>query len=167
MLAVVDAGPLYAAADASDQHHSRCLAVFERANLHFLLAAFAVAEASYLLGRRAGPSAEAAFLRGLAGYDVEAPAPGTGPGPQSSSSSTRTSRSAVPTRRSSPWRSASTRRWSSPWIVATSAPSARAIGPHWSCFRTSALNGLEGRSTRPLARDAVGHGLPVRLVDAE
>lgn len=75
MLAVVDAGPLYAAADASDQHHSRCLAVFERADLYFVLAAFAVAEASYLLGRRAGPSAEAAFLRGLAGYDVEAPAP--------------------------------------------------------------------------------------------
>lgn len=74
MLAIVDAGPLYAVADSSDRQHSDCLSVFERTDLHFVIAAFAVAEASYLLGRHAGASSEAAFLLGLAGYDVEAPA---------------------------------------------------------------------------------------------
>jgi uncharacterized protein len=50
--------------------------VFERADLHYVIPALVVAEASYLLGRRLGPSAEAAFLRGLRDLDVDAPTPG-------------------------------------------------------------------------------------------
>ncbi len=34
-----------------------------------------VAEATYFVGTRLGPSAEAAFLRGVAGLEVEAPSP--------------------------------------------------------------------------------------------
>ena len=46
MLAIVDAGPLYATADGDD-----------------------------FVGRRLGARAEAAFMRGLAAFDVEGPAP--------------------------------------------------------------------------------------------
>lgn len=74
-LAVVDASALYAAADADDTHHERCLSVLGRADLHLVIAALPLAEALYLVGRRLGARAEAAFLRGLKTYDVEAPAP--------------------------------------------------------------------------------------------
>ena len=73
MLAIVDAGPLLAAANAADPDHERCVAVLGRRELQPVIAAGAVAEVSYLLGARAGPAAEAAFLSGLAGYDVETP----------------------------------------------------------------------------------------------
>jgi predicted nucleic acid-binding protein len=73
MIAVVDAGPLYAAADASDADHDRVLHVLRRRDLHLIIAALAVAEASYLIGKRLGPAAEATFLRALTAFDVEAP----------------------------------------------------------------------------------------------
>jgi uncharacterized protein len=76
LLAVVDTGPLVAAADRSEPEHQRSADVFERADLHFVIPALVVAEASYLLGRRLGPSAEAAFLRSLRDLDVDAPTPG-------------------------------------------------------------------------------------------
>lgn len=38
--------------------------------------ALVVAEAAHLVGTRLGAAAEAAFIRGLAAVDVEAPAPG-------------------------------------------------------------------------------------------
>jgi len=75
MLAVVDAGPLYATADADDQDHETCAAVLSRADLRLVVPALAVAEATYFVGRRLGPRAEAAFLRGLGAIDVEGPAP--------------------------------------------------------------------------------------------
>ncbi len=37
--------------------------------------ALVVAEVTYLVGRRLGPAVEAAFLRGLASLEVEAPGP--------------------------------------------------------------------------------------------
>lgn len=40
-----------------------------------MVPALVVAEATYFVGRRLGSLAEAAFLRGLAALDVEAPAP--------------------------------------------------------------------------------------------
>ena len=73
MLAVVDAGPLYAVADADDQDHVACRDVLSRADLHLIIPALAVAEATYFVGRRLGPVAEAAFLRGLRGLEVEGP----------------------------------------------------------------------------------------------
>lgn len=74
MLAVVDTGPLYAAVDADDRDHERCLRVLEAPGLRFFIPAMVVAEATYLVGTRLGPKVEAAFLAGLAGFDVEAPA---------------------------------------------------------------------------------------------
>ena len=73
MLAVVDAGPLYAAADSDDQDHDRCLEVLARADLRLVIPALVVAEATYFIGCRLGAHAEAAFLRGLGGFDVEGP----------------------------------------------------------------------------------------------
>lgn len=73
MLAVVDAGPLYAAADADDQDHAAAVAVLSRRDLGLVVPALVVAEATYFVGRRLGAGAEAAFLRGLAELDVEGP----------------------------------------------------------------------------------------------
>jgi predicted nucleic acid-binding protein len=72
-LAVVDAGPLYAAADTDDADHAASLAVLARPELRLVVPALVVAEATYFVGRRLGPAAEGAFLRGLAALDVEAP----------------------------------------------------------------------------------------------
>lgn len=73
MLAVVDAGPLYAATDADDDHHEACREVLSRADLRLIVPAMVVAEATYFVGRRLGAAAEAAFLRGVATLDVEGP----------------------------------------------------------------------------------------------
>lgn len=73
MIAIVDTGPLYAVADADDDAHAACLAVLERTDLELVVPALVVAEATYLIGRRLGPGAEAAFLRGLEAFEVEAP----------------------------------------------------------------------------------------------
>jgi hypothetical protein len=75
MLAVVDAGPLYATADTDDQDHEACRAALARADLRLVIPALVVAEATYFVGRRLGAQAEAAFLRGLGTIDVEGPAP--------------------------------------------------------------------------------------------
>lgn len=75
MLAIVDAGPLYAVVDRSDDDHARCLEVLQRPDLTLVIPALAVAEVTYLVGQRLGPTAEGAFLRGLEHFDVEAPAP--------------------------------------------------------------------------------------------
>lgn len=72
-LAIVDAGPLYAAADADDADHAASIAVLSRSDLRLVIPALVVAEATYFVGRRLGNSAEAAFLRGVAELDVEAP----------------------------------------------------------------------------------------------
>ena len=72
-LAVVDAGPLYAVADADDADHAASLDVLSRADLRFVIPALVVAEATYFVGRRLGAAAESAFLRGLGAADVEAP----------------------------------------------------------------------------------------------
>lgn len=74
MLAVVDAGPLYATADADDDDHEACRAVLARADLRLVVPALVVAEATYFVGRRLGAGAEAAFLQALGSLDVEGPA---------------------------------------------------------------------------------------------
>jgi predicted nucleic acid-binding protein len=74
-LAVVDAGPLYAAADVDDEDHAACVEVLSRGDLRLVVPALAVAEATYFVGRRLGAAAEATFLRGVGTLDVEAPAP--------------------------------------------------------------------------------------------
>lgn len=73
MLAVVDAGPLYATADSDDEDHERCREILSRANLRLVIPALVVAEATYFVGRRLGAPSEAVFLRGLGRFDVEGP----------------------------------------------------------------------------------------------
>jgi predicted nucleic acid-binding protein len=75
MLAIVDASALIAAADTSEPEHARCVEVLSRRDLYLVLPALAVAEAAYVIERRLGPSAEAAFARGLAGFEIDAPLP--------------------------------------------------------------------------------------------
>jgi len=72
-LAVVDAGPLYAAADADDGDHEASVVALSSPELRLVVPALVVAEATYFVGRRLGVTAEAAFLRGLGSLDVEAP----------------------------------------------------------------------------------------------
>jgi hypothetical protein len=72
-IAVVDSGPLLAAANRADPDHARCVAVLERPDLRLVIPALCVAEVTYVLGRRLGPPIEARFLRGLARFDVRAP----------------------------------------------------------------------------------------------
>ncbi len=73
LLAIVDAGPLYAAADGADDAHAECLEVLARPDLQLVLPALALAEATYFVGRGLGPSAEGAFLKGAAEPDLETP----------------------------------------------------------------------------------------------
>lgn len=75
MLAVVDAGPLYAAADADDTDHQACVVALSRGDLRLVVPSLVIAEATYFVGRRLGATAEAAFLRGLRALDVESPTP--------------------------------------------------------------------------------------------
>jgi uncharacterized protein len=72
-LAIVDAGPLYAAADSDDRDHAASLATLSRADLRLVIPALVIAETTYFVGRRLGPDAERAFLDGLTGFDVEGP----------------------------------------------------------------------------------------------
>lgn len=74
-VAVVDAGPLYAAANSADPDHARSLQALQRSDLDLVVAALAVTEVTQLLGARYGPRAEARFLRGLAGFAIEPPTP--------------------------------------------------------------------------------------------
>jgi predicted nucleic acid-binding protein len=72
-LAIVDAGPLYAAADTDDRDHQACIATLSREDLRLVVPALVVAEATYFVGRRLGGGAESAFLRGIGELDVEGP----------------------------------------------------------------------------------------------
>ncbi len=71
-LALVDAGPLYAAADADDTDHARSLAALSRSDLQLVVPAMVVAEATYFVGRRLGAAAEAAFLHEFVAPDLDA-----------------------------------------------------------------------------------------------
>jgi len=73
-VAIVDASPLYAAADKDDRDHQRCIAVLADPGFALVVPALVVAEATYLVAKRLGARSEAAFLRGLERLDVEAPA---------------------------------------------------------------------------------------------
>lgn len=74
-LAVVDSGPLLAAANKADPDHRACVEALRDPAYRLVIPALCVAEVSYLLGRRSGPETEARFLRALGEFDVRAPAP--------------------------------------------------------------------------------------------
>lgn len=66
MALVVDAGALYAQADADDPGHLAVRAILEREREALLTTELAVAEADYLILDRLGPDVELAFLQDLA-----------------------------------------------------------------------------------------------------
>jgi predicted nucleic acid-binding protein len=72
-LAVVDAGPLYASADADDQDHVASREALARSDLRLVVPAMVIAEATYFVGRRLGATAESRFARGIGELDVEGP----------------------------------------------------------------------------------------------
>ncbi len=73
LIAIVDAGPLFAAADLDDADHDRCVDVLLRRDLQLVVPTMVVAEATYFVGTRLGARAEAAFLRALSTLEVEPP----------------------------------------------------------------------------------------------
>ena len=73
MLAIVDSGPLYAAADLSDDDHQRSMDALQRRDLHLVIPTLVIAEVTYMVGKRLGSNAEARFLTGLEQVDVEPP----------------------------------------------------------------------------------------------
>jgi predicted nucleic acid-binding protein len=72
-IAIVDSGPLVAVANTADPEHRACLEVLQRPGLRLVIPALCIAEAAYLIHQRRGPETEARFLRGLEGFDVQAP----------------------------------------------------------------------------------------------
>lgn len=72
-VAILDAGPLVAAADAKDPHHARCLEILRRRDLDFVVPMLVVAEAAYLAATRAGTATEATLVRGLRRFAIEPP----------------------------------------------------------------------------------------------
>jgi predicted nucleic acid-binding protein len=70
---VADASALYAVADAADPDHQACREALGRRDLRVVIPALVVAEVSYLLGSRLGPSADAVFMGAMAAQDVEPP----------------------------------------------------------------------------------------------
>jgi len=73
LIAIVDAGPLYAAADLDDVDHDAALTTLMQAGIHLVIPTLVVAEVTYFIGTRLGAVAEARFLSGLGSLDVEAP----------------------------------------------------------------------------------------------
>lgn len=74
-IAIVDSGPLLASTNAADPQHGSCLEALQSPEYQLVIPALCIAEVTYLLGRREGPFAESAFLRGLEHFDVQAPMP--------------------------------------------------------------------------------------------
>ena len=51
----------------------RCIAQLQRTDLRLIIPALVVADVSYFVNVRAGPTAEASFLRGISRFEIEAP----------------------------------------------------------------------------------------------
>ena len=75
MLAIVDSGPLLAAANSADRDHSACVDILTRGEFDLLIPTLCVAEVSYFLGSRHGATVEASFVEGLADFHVVSPEP--------------------------------------------------------------------------------------------
>jgi len=73
VLAIVDAGPLYAIVDDDDHAHDRSVAVLGRRDLQLVIPTLVIAEVTYMVGERLGSIAESRFLRGLSQLEIEPP----------------------------------------------------------------------------------------------
>ena len=74
-LAVLDTGPLVAAADTDDTRHADCVEVLSRSDLIPVIPGMVLGEAAYLVEKKLGAAAEAKFLAGVAVFRVDAPMP--------------------------------------------------------------------------------------------
>jgi uncharacterized protein len=63
---LLDTGPIVAAANTADPDHTACARLLAAHPGPFIITGLVVSEASYLLGKYLGPTAEAALLRTLA-----------------------------------------------------------------------------------------------------
>jgi predicted nucleic acid-binding protein len=72
-LAVVDSGPLIGALDRRDVSHARAVEALARRDLRLVVPALVIAEVAHFVEGRLGAKAEAAFLRTLAAFEIEAP----------------------------------------------------------------------------------------------
>jgi predicted nucleic acid-binding protein len=73
VIAIVDAGPLYAAADQTDRFPPRVGADTVVVHVPIYGPVLTAAEATYLVGRNLGLLAEAAFVEGLADFEIVPP----------------------------------------------------------------------------------------------
>jgi predicted nucleic acid-binding protein len=73
-IAIVDTGPLVAAANRADPDHAPSLEALQSKDYALAIPALCVAEASYLIGKKQGPRVESLLLRSLESFDVQAPA---------------------------------------------------------------------------------------------
>jgi len=67
---LVDTGPLFAVADVTDAHHTRCGDALAAAPRPLVVPVLVVTEAAYLIGRDLGATAEVRFLAALAHGEV-------------------------------------------------------------------------------------------------
>ena len=74
MIAIVDAGPLYASLDVNDRDHWRCRDVLQRRDLDLIIPTLVVAEVCYFAEKNLGGDVESSFLRALETMSVESPA---------------------------------------------------------------------------------------------
>jgi len=74
-VAILDASPIVAATDPTDPDHEGCAAILGRRDLDLIIPALVVGEATYLIGSRLGGRGEAALVRGLRRFAIEAPMP--------------------------------------------------------------------------------------------
>ena len=71
-LALLDSGPLYAAADSGDRHHEEALKTIA-AGFRLIIPVMVVTEVTYMVGRWLGASAESRFLKCLSTIDIDTP----------------------------------------------------------------------------------------------
>ena len=73
-IAVLDTGPLVAAANRADPDHRSCVEALQSPDYMLVIPALCVAEATYLIGKKQGPRVASIFLRSLEAFDIQAPA---------------------------------------------------------------------------------------------
>lgn len=71
--AIVDSGPLIAAANPAEPRFEACVAALRRREFALVIPAFCLVEAAYLVSRMYGADAEAAFLTSHARSDIRLP----------------------------------------------------------------------------------------------
>jgi predicted nucleic acid-binding protein len=101
---IVDTGPFVAAANRKEPDHDACRRLLTDAPGRLVVPALVVAEATFMIERAGGPSAEAQFLRSLRSprFQIETPPTRISYEPPTSSSSTRIFHWVEQTQRSSP-----------------------------------------------------------------